>query len=47
MSDSILEVMYETAKGLYNSGLMDIKTMRKIEELCLPEVKIYTPEQIK
>jgi len=47
MSDSILEVMHETAKGLHKVGLMDTVTMRKIDELCLPEVKQYSPEQIK
>ena len=47
MGDSILEVMHETAKGLYKSGLMDIKTMREFDKLCLPEVKEYSPEQIK
>ena len=47
MSDSILEVMHETAKGLHKIGLMDTVTMRKIDELCLPEVKQYSPEQIK
>ncbi len=47
MSDSILEVMHETAKGLHKIGLMDTVTMRKINELCLPEIKEYSPEQIK
>lgn len=47
MSDSISQVMFETAKDFNEIGLMDIKTMRKIEELCLPEVKELTPKQIK
>ena len=47
MSDSILEVIYETSKGFNKAGVMDNKTMRKIKELCLPEIKKYTPEQIK
>lgn len=47
MSDSISQAMFETSKDLYEIGLMDIKTMRKIEELCLPEIKEYTPEEIK
>ena len=47
MSDSILNVIYETSKGLHNAGVMNNITMRKIEELCLPEIKEYTPEEIK
>lgn len=47
MNDSILDVMHETAKGLHNAGVMDIKTMREIDALCLPKIKIYNANQIK
>ncbi|MBL1278366.1 MAG: DNA-binding transcriptional regulator [Ectothiorhodospiraceae bacterium] len=47
MSDSILDVMHETAKGLHKSGVMDITTMREIDALCLPKIKIYSANQIK
>ena len=47
MDESILDVVYETAKGLNNAGVMDTKTMYEIESLCLPPVKTYTPEEIK
>lgn len=47
MSDTILDVMHETAEGLYKAGAMDIKTMRQIESLCLPPVKEYSASQIK
>jgi len=47
MSDSILDVMHETAKGLHKAGVMDIKTMREIDALCLPKIKIYSANQIK
>lgn len=47
MSDSILDVIYETSKGFHKAGVMDNVTMRKIEDLCLPEIKEYTPEEIK
>jgi len=47
MSETILEVMHETAKGLHKAGAMDIKTMREIESLCLPPVKKYSANQIK
>jgi putative transcriptional regulator len=46
MSD-ILKVMRETAKDLHEAGAMDMATMREIESLCLPEIKTYTPTQIK
>lgn len=47
MDESILEVVYESAKGLNNAGIMDAKTMYEIDALCLPPVKTYTPEEIK
>ena len=47
MSETILKVMHETAKGLHKAGAMDIKTMREIESLCLPPVKQYSANQIK
>lgn len=47
MGDSILDVVHETAKGLYEAGTMDAITMRKIDKLCMPEINEYTPEQIK
>ncbi len=47
MSETILEVMHETAKGLHKAGAMDMKTMREIESLCLPPVKKYSASQIR
>lgn len=47
MGNSILEVVHETAKGLHKHGFMDNQTMRELDKLCLPEVKHYTPEEIK
>ena len=44
---SILEVVHETADGLHKAGVMDTKTMREFDALCLPPVKQYTPAQIK
>lgn len=44
---SILEVVHETADGLHKAGVMDAKTMREFDALCLPPVKQYTPAQIK
>lgn len=42
ISDSILN----TVKDLNKSGLVDNITMRNIENLCIPEVKDYSPEKI-
>ncbi len=44
---SILEMVHETADGLHKAGVMDAKTMREFDALCLPPVKKYTPAQIK
>ncbi len=47
MKKSILEVVHESAKGLYDAGLMDIKTMHTFDVMCLPPVRKLTPTQIK
>ncbi len=47
MSNSILEVMHETAKGLTAAGVMDVQTMREFDALCLPEVEHYDAAGIK
>ena len=44
---AILDTVYKTARGLREAGLMDIKTMREFDALCLPPVKEYTATQIK
>lgn len=47
MKKSILEVVHETAKGLYDVGSLDIKTMHNFDAMCLPQVRKFTPKQIK
>src|SRR3990167_3130194 len=47
MKKSILEVVHESAKGLFDIGLIDAKTMRSFDAKCLPPVKKLTPRQIK
>ncbi len=44
---SILETVHDTAKGLHDAKLMDVKTMREFDALCLPPVKVYSARQIK
>ncbi len=36
---TILKVVHETARGLHKAGLMETKTMREFDALCLPRVK--------
>jgi putative transcriptional regulator len=47
MSNSILDVMHETAKDLTEAGFMDVTTMREFDALCLPEVECYDAVHIK
>jgi putative transcriptional regulator len=44
---SVLKVVHETARGLHDAGLMDAKTMRDFNVLCLLKVRILTASQIK
>jgi putative transcriptional regulator len=46
MRKSIAESITTTVKDLNKSGLVDDITMKNIENLCLPEVKEYTPDKI-
>src|SRR3990167_7062346 len=43
----ILAVVHETAKSLYDSGLMNIGTMHTFDVMCLPPVRDLTPKEIK
>ena len=47
MNKSIMKVVYESAKGLLDAGLMDVKTMRTFDEMCLPHVRQLSPREIK
>lgn len=47
MKKSILEVVHESAKGLYDAKLMDGETMRTFDALCLPPVHDLKPREIK
>jgi putative transcriptional regulator len=47
MNKSILEVVHESAKGLYDAGLMDVQTMHTFDAICLPPVRKLTPAEIK
>ena len=39
--------VHETAEGLHEAGVMDKRTIRKFDELCLTPVKPLQPEEIR
>lgn len=43
----ILSVVHETAKSLYDAGLIDVKRMDTFDAMCLPTVRDLTPKEIK
>lgn len=46
MRESIAKSITSTVKDLNKSGLVDEITMKNIENLCLPDIKEYTPKKI-
>jgi len=46
MRKSVAKSVISTVRDLNKSGLVDDITMLNIENLCLPEVKEYSPEKI-
>ncbi len=47
MKKSTLNVVHESAKGLYDAGLLDSTTMHEFDALCLTPVKDLDPKEIK
>ena len=47
MDKSILEVVHEDAKGLYEIGLIDEQKMREFDTLCLPQKTVSDVKQVK
>lgn len=47
MGKELNNALYETAKDLYDIGLVDAQTMRGFDKLVLPKIKCYTPAEIK
>ena len=47
MDKSILEVVHESAKGLYDAGIIDVTTMHEFDTLCLPPIKELSAQEIK
>jgi putative transcriptional regulator len=47
MKKNILKTVHESAKSLYDAGLVNITTMREFDALCLPPIKDLSPSEIK
>jgi putative transcriptional regulator len=47
MDKSILKTAHDAAQGLHDLGLVNKQTMREFDELCLPEVQLFSANQIK
>jgi putative transcriptional regulator len=43
----VLASVHETASGLRKAGLIDKSTMREFDALCLTEVELLSPEEIR
>jgi len=44
---SLMASIHETADGLHSAGVMDKRTMREFDELCLTPVQPIAPEEIR
>jgi len=43
----LMASVHETAEGLHEAGVMDKRTMRQFDTLCLTPVKTLQPEEIR
>ncbi len=43
----ILDIAHDMARDLFNAGVMDEITMRKINALCLPSKRTIQPDDIR
>jgi putative transcriptional regulator len=46
-SGPLMASIHETAKGLHAAGVMDKRTMREFDDLCLTPVRPLKPRQIR
>jgi putative transcriptional regulator len=44
---SLMASVHETAEGLHLAGVMDKRTMREFDDLCLTPVRPLTPGEIR
>lgn len=45
--DEIMAAIHETASGLHDLGIVDKRTMREFDELCLTPVRTLTGSEIR
>jgi putative transcriptional regulator len=43
----LMASIHETAEGLHGAGLIDKRTMREFDEICLTPVRALGPEEIR
>ncbi len=43
----LMASVHETAEGLYAAGVMDKRTMREFDEMCLTPVRPLKPKEIR
>ena len=46
-SSDALAAVYETALGLADAGVMDKRTMKAFDEICLTPVEVLTADEIR
>jgi putative transcriptional regulator len=44
---NLMASIHETAEGLHAAGVMDKRTLREFDELCLTPVRPLAPEEIR
>lgn len=44
---SLIASIHQTAEGLHAAGVMDKRTLREFDEVCLTPVQSLTPQQIR
>ncbi|HEY1208150.1 MAG TPA: DNA-binding transcriptional regulator [Terracidiphilus sp.] len=44
---SVMASIHETAEGLHSAGVMNKRTMREFDELCLTPVQPLAPKEIR
>ena len=46
-NSKILGAIHETASDLHDAGVMDKRTMRKFDSMCLTPIKPLSPDEIR
>ncbi|MGH9607670.1 MAG: helix-turn-helix domain-containing protein [Terracidiphilus sp.] len=44
---NLMASIHETAEGLHSAGLMDKRTMREFDAMCLTPIRPLAPEEIR